>query len=66
MSHKPIFCGIIMGFENPELANKLISMGFIPGKSLELIRSSFSTKYVKIDSEFFALRKVEFEGIIFQ
>lgn len=55
--------GIITDFNNLELASKLLSMGFLPGKEIEIIRSNFKCSYVKVGEEYFALRNSELESI---
>lgn len=58
--------GIVVGFHQPQLAGKLMSMGVLPGSEIELIRRApFSGAwYVRVDQQYIALRQPEIAGII--
>lgn len=54
--------GSVEGFTNDVVANKLMSMGLLPGSTLRLLRKTFmgGTYYVKANNDFYlALRKNE-------
>lgn len=58
--------GMIIGFSDDYIAKKLMSMGIIPGTSIEYIRQApfGGTCYVKADNLTLALRKDEAAGIL--
>jgi len=53
--------GIIQSFIKPDIAVRLMSMGFIPGKKVEILRKSplGNTWYILMDGKYFALRDTE-------
>jgi len=61
------FKGIIQSFQKPDIAVRLMSMGFMPGKKIEILRKSplGSTWYILMDGKYFALRDTEICAIEF-
>jgi Fe2+ transport system protein FeoA len=57
--------GIIIGFSDEKIAQKLLSMGIMLGNQIKLIRKSpfGGVFYVKIDGVNIALRENELKGI---
>ncbi len=58
---KPGSAGKIKGFADDLLANRMLSMGLLPGKTIEVIRYAPLGKgfYVKCNGIYIALRKQE-------
>lgn len=58
----------IHSFGHQIIARKLITMGVIPGKNIEIVRKTFlgNTLYVRVDDSHFAIRKNEAEKIYLQ
>lgn len=58
----------INGFKHKVIARKLITMGVVPGKEIEIIRKSFfkSTFFIRVQESYFAIRKFEAENIIIE
>ena len=59
--------GAVVRFTNDMIANKLMSMGLMPGSSVRLLRKASlgGTFYIKANNRFYlALRKQEAECII--
>ena len=61
ISFEPGFKGIIDHFSSDEIARKLMSMGVLPGESIELIRKApfGGGWYIKVGQRRLALRKQE-------
>ena len=57
--------GKITGFSKEKLSGRLLELGIIPGKTLEVIRKApfKGAYYVKVNSHPFVLRKEELEAI---
>lgn len=63
--HDPKGKYLILGFKDPYLAARLISLGIYPGKELVIKRKALlgGAFYVEVDSCNFALREDEFFGL---
>lgn len=58
--------GILLHFEDEQLAVKLMAMGVLPGSRLRMVRknSSGKTLYVRVDQMHLAIRKSEAACIV--
>lgn len=58
----------IKKFTHQLIARKLITMGVIPGKEIEILRKApfNGAYYIRVSDLFFAVRKVEAENIIIE
>lgn len=58
--------GVVRGFKDDFLAQKLMSMGILPGTKIEFVRVAplGGACYVKADNLILALRKTEALGIL--
>lgn len=58
----------IHSFGHQVIARKLITMGVIPGKEIEIIRKTFwgTTLFIRVENSHFAIRKVEAEKIFLE
>ena len=56
----------VIGFDDFELSQKLLTMGILPGTKISMVRKSplGGTYYFKIDDNIIALRKSEAKAII--
>lgn len=56
----------IIGFKDDTLSKRLLELGILPGKTLEVVRSSLfrGAFYVKVGRHAFILRREEMETII--
>tara|TARA_B110000495_G_C22990176_1_gene582971 strand:+ start:1286 stop:1507 length:222 start_codon:yes stop_codon:yes gene_type:complete len=56
----------ILSFKHQLVAQKLITMGVIPGREIEVLRKSpfGGTYYIRVSDFYFAIRKVEAAAII--
>lgn len=58
----------IHSFDHQIIARKLITMGVIPGKEIEIIRKTFlgSTLFIRVEDSHFAIRKIEAQKIFLE
>ena len=58
--------GVVLGFENDRLGQRLISMGMLPGKEIELVRAApfFGAYYLKVDRQRIVVRAEEAKAIM--
>jgi Fe2+ transport system protein FeoA len=58
--------GVLLRFEDEQLAAKFMSMGVLPGSKIRVIRknSSGKTLYIRVDQMRLAIRKTEAECIV--
>ncbi len=58
----------ILSFDHQLVARKLITMGVIPGKEIEIIRKApfGGAYYIRVSDLYFAIRKVEAKAIIIE
>lgn len=59
---------IIKSFDNKTVAKKLITMGVIPGREIEILRKApfGGAFYIRVSDLYFAIRKEEAEFIIIE
>ena len=58
----------ILQFNHQEIAKKLITMGVVPGKEVEVLRIApfGGAYYIRVSNLFFAIRKTEAKYIIIE
>lgn len=58
--------GVVHDFTDDHIASKLLSMGVLPGKSVQLIRRTMigGSLYIKVAEHSFAIRDEEAQNIV--
>ena len=58
----------IKGYRDKQVARKLVSMGILPGMTMKIVRiSPFGRSfYIKVGNQIVAMRKDEYDQIVFE